>query len=143
MIVCREACNLPLPYTYSKYLYYSSFLIGLSSFVSFYYQDYKTFLFMFILFMSSIRFWRRPDYGWVRDLDMFLCKCIGVYFYMNTLCYYDEYCRAVSMHVLLCVLLFYAIELILYSLQCKKWIIFHMALHFYVSFFTPFILYML
>jgi len=138
-----DAFNLPLPYMYSKYLYYSSYLLGVSSCVSFYYQDYITFLFMFVLFLSSIHFWRRPDYGLQRDIDMFLCKCIAVYFYMNTLCYYDPYCQSVMINYFICVFLFYMTELILYSLKNKKWIVFHMAIHFYVSFFTPFLFYIL
>lgn len=143
MDIDENACTLPLPYTYSKYLYYSSFLIGMSSFVSFYYQDYISFFFIFLLFLSSIHFWSRPDYGIERDIDMFLCKSIAIYFYMNTLCYYDEYCRTFILNYFICVFLFYMIELVLYSLKNKKWIIFHMAIHFYVSFFTPFIFYIL
>ena len=143
MMDSMDPCKFPIPYSYSKYLYYSSFLIGISSFISFYYEDYKSFLFLFVLFISSIRYWRSPDYGWVRDLDMFICKCVGVYFYMNTLCYYDEYCRAVSIHVLMCMMIFYMIDIILCVMKNEKWIIFHMALHFYISFFTPFVLYIL
>jgi hypothetical protein len=138
-----DACSLPLSYNYSKYLYYSSFLLGISSCVSFYFQDYYTFLFMFVLFLSSIQFWRKPDYGLQRDIDMFLCKCIAVYFYMNTLCFYDEITRTIYSSCFTSILLFYMIEWLLYSLKNKKWIIFHMAIHIYVSFFTPFILYIL
>jgi len=142
-LICIDACTLPIPYSYSKYLYFSSHLIGLSSCVSLYYQDYITFLFMFALFMSSLRFWSKPDYGWVRNMDMFLCKCIAVYFYMNVLCYYDEYCRVVGFYCMMSNLFFYIVELILCSLKSNKWIIFHMFIHIHVSFFTPFILYIL
>jgi hypothetical protein len=138
-----DGCMLPLSYNYSKYLYYSSFLLGISSYISFYFQDYYTFLFMFVLFLSSIQFWRKPDYGLQRDIDMFLCKCIAVYFYMNTLCFYDEFSRTMYIYVFICLFLFLMIEWVLYSLKHKKWIIFHMAIHIYVSFFTPFILYIL
>ena len=44
-----DACSLPIPFAYSKYLFYSSFTIGDSSFISVYYKDYVTFLFMFML----------------------------------------------------------------------------------------------
>jgi len=138
-----DACSLPLSYTYSKYLYYSSFLLGFSSCISFYFQDYYTFLFMFVLFLSSIQFWRKPDYGLQRDIDMFLCKCIAVYFYMNTLCFYDEFCRTIYIYVFICLFLFLIIEWILFSLKHKKWIIFHMTIHIYVACFTPFVLYIL
>jgi hypothetical protein len=138
-----DACILPLPYEYSKYLFYSSFLIGASSFICAYYQDYLTFVIMFMMFLSSIHFWYRPDYGVGRDIDMFLCKCIVIYFYGNALFYYDEYCLELFMNSFVCVLFFYASELVLYSLKNKKWIVFHMAIHFYLSLFTPFILYIL
>jgi hypothetical protein len=138
-----DGCMLPLSYQYSKYLYYSSFLLGASACISFYFQDYYTFLFMFVLFLSSIQFWRKPDYGIQRDVDMFLCKCLAVYFYMNTLCYYDEFCRTMYMSCFICIFLFLMTEWILYSIKNKQWIIFHMAIHIYVSFFTPFILYIL
>lgn len=138
-----DPCSLPLSYNYSKYLFYSSFLLGISSYISFYFQDYYTFLFMFVLFLSSIKFWRKPDYGLQRDIDMFLCKCIAVYFYMNTLCFYDEFSRTMYIYVFMCLFLFLMIEWILFSLKHKKWIIFHMTIHIYVAFFTPFILYII
>ena len=138
-----DACRLPLPYAYSRYLYYTSFLIGISSLVSLYYQDYVTFLFMFLLFMSSIHFWKSPDYGHVRNIDMFLCKVIAVYFFINTLYFCDEFGRTVGFNAMSSIMIFYGIELILYSLGYKQWIVFHMSLHFYVSLFIPFILYIL
>ena len=138
-----NACALPLPYEYSRYLFYSSFLIGASSIVCILYQDYLSFVIMFMMFLSSIHFWYRPDYGIGRNIDMFLCKCIVVYFYGNMLCYYDEYCLVFFINSFLSVLFFYATELLLYYLKNKKWIVFHMAIHFYLSFFTPFILYIL
>lgn len=138
-----EACSLPLPYEYSKYLFYSSFLIGGSSFVSLYYQDTLTFLFMFIMFISSIRFWYKPDYGWVRDIDMCLCKIMAVYFFGITLYFYGEYYQFVYLNTLYSILFFYACELVCYACKNKKWIIFHMAMHFYFAIFVPFILYVL
>ena len=141
--ILMEACSLPLPYEYSRYLFYSSFLIGVSSFVSLYYDDLYSFLFMFVMFISSIHFWYKPDYGIGRDIDMFLCKLMTVYFYGNTLFYYDEYYHVIYINALYAVLFFYLCETILYSLKNTKWIVFHMAIHFYLSLFAPFILYIL
>jgi hypothetical protein len=138
-----EACSLPLPYKYSKYLFYSSFLIGISSFVSLYYQDILTFLFLFIMFLSSIRFWYKPEYGWIRDIDMCLCKIISLYFFGVTLYFYGEYYQTVYLIAVYELLFLYACELICYAYESKKWIIYHMAIHIYLSFWIPFILYVL
>lgn len=138
-----EACTLPLSYEYSKYLYYSSFLIGVSSVVCAYHKDYASFLFMFIMFLSSIHFWYKPDYGMGRNIDMFLCKMINFYFYADTLFFYDDFYHAVYKNGLYNVLFLYLMEHIFYYCKNKKWIIFHMAIHFYLSLFTPFVLYIL
>ena len=138
-----DACRLPLPFTYSQYLYYTSFLLGVSSCVSFYFRDYTTFVFLFVLFLSSIQFWSRPDYGLQRDIDMFLCKCLAIYFYINTLCYYDEFNRTIAIILFVTVNLLLLTEWILFICKNKQWIVFHMAIHIYVSFFIPFICYFL
>lgn len=138
-----DACRLPLSYQYSKYLYYSSFLIGVSSTVSLYYKDYITFLFMFVMFLSSIQYWVKPEYGFKRNLDLFLCKVIGTYFYADTLIFYDEFCREVYVNVGYTILFLFFMEHVFYYLKNKKWIIFHMAIHFYFAILTPFVLYTL
>jgi hypothetical protein len=133
----------PLDYSYSQYLYYTSFLIGASSLVSLYYGDYVTFLFMFILFLSSIKFWRKPDYGFIRNLDMFICKCVIVYFFLNSCIYQDEISRGMIVISILNGIIFYICEIICYFIKSAKWIIFHMGLHIHLSFVTPFVLYIL
>lgn len=138
-----DAYSLPLSYEYSKYLFYSSFLLGISSVISLYYKDILTFLFMFILFISSICFWYRPTYGLIRNIDRSLCKIITIYFLVITIYFYDEYSQAVYINSFYCGIYFYIIELICYAYKSKKWIIFHMAIHFYVSLLTPFVLYIL
>jgi hypothetical protein len=138
-----DPCSLPLHYNYSKYLFYSSFLLGFSSLICFAFGDYYNFLVLFILFLSSIKFWRKPDYGITRDIDMFLCKCLTVYLGWNSIFYYTDHTREICFMCFICCLFFYATELILYAYKSKYWIIFHMAIHFYVAFFTPFALYIL
>jgi hypothetical protein len=138
-----EACSLPIPFAYSKYLFYSSFTIGASSFISVYYKDYVTFLFMFMLFLTSINYWYKPDYGLRRDIDMFLCKVINIYFYLMTLSVYDEYCNVIFVYGFYNVLFLYLMEHICCYFKNRQWIIFHMVIHFQLSFFTPFVLYIL
>ena len=138
-----DACSLPISYKYSKYLYASSFTIGASSIVSVYYKDYVTFLFMFMLFLTSINYWYKPDYGLRRNIDMFLCKVINLYFYLTTLSLYDEYCNVFFVNAFYNVLFLYLLEHIYCYFNNKQWIIFHMAIHLQLSFFTPFLLYIL
>jgi hypothetical protein len=138
-----EACRLPISYEYSKYLYYSSFLIGVSSTISLYYKDYSTLLFMFLLFLTSINYWQRPDYGFRRNIDMFLCKIIALFFYIKTTIFYDEFISEIFVNCAYNIFFLYAVELLLWHYRNKKWIIFHMAIHFYLSVITPFSLYLL
>jgi hypothetical protein len=138
-----ESCKLPISYEYSKYLYYSSFLIGVSSTISMYYKDYSTVLFMFLLFLTSINYWKRPDYGFRRDVDMFLCKVIAVFFYLKTTIFYDEFVAEIFINSAYNIFFLYAMELLLWHYHNKKWIIFHMAIHFYLSVLTPVALYLI
>lgn len=138
-----DGCRLPISYEYSKYLYYSSFLIGVSSTISLYYKDYSTLLFMFILFLTSINYWKRPDYGFRRDVDMFLCKVIALFFYLKTTIFYDEFVSEIFINSLYNIFFLYAMEQILWHYRNKKWIIFHMTIHFYLSVLTPFCLYLI
>jgi len=136
-----DACSLPLPYEYSQYLFTSSFLMGISSCVCLYYKDYLSFFFMFMLFLTSIQFWYKPNYGWRRDLDLFMCKAFSIYFFGNTM-FRSEFSQAVYRSGFYSTLFFYLIETILHRFKHKKWIVFHMAIHIY-TFFIPFVLYRL
>jgi len=138
-----EACRFPIPYVYSKYLFYSSFSIGASSLVSIYFKDYVTFLFLFMLFLTSINYWYKPDYGLRRDIDMYLCKVINVYFYVTTLRVYSEYSNVFFVNAFYHIMFLYFIEHILYRFKNKKWIVFHMAMHLHLAVLTPFILYII
>lgn len=138
-----SSCSYPMSYEYSKYLFYSSFLIGVSAGFSLYYKDSTSFCFLFLLFLSSINHWYKPVYGLKRDIDLFICKAISVYFYGNTLFFYDEFCREVYLNGLYSVLFLFFMEYLCFYFKIKKWIIFHMAIHFYLAVFTPFVLYLL
>jgi len=136
-----DGCNMPLAYEYSRYLFYSSFSIGISSLVCMYYEDSMTFAFMFLLFLSSIHFWYKPDYGLFRNLDMFLCKCLVFYFYIQLICYYEDTYRDLFTIGFMQIMTLYAIELWLYAQKNTKWIILHMSMHLYFSMIIPCILY--
>jgi hypothetical protein len=138
-----ESCSLPLPYEYSKYLFYSSFLIGASSFVCLYYRDYNTFTLMFMLFLTSTYYWISPDYGIRRNIDMFLCKMIGAYFYGLTILFRSEFYSTMYIYALYNITFLYLLEYIYVYYNSAQWIIIHMGIHFYISFFTPFVLYIL
>ena len=138
----RLACSLPLPYEYSKYLLFSSCFIGLSSMMCLYYKDYLSFLMMFALFLSSLNYWSNTVDGFGRKFDILLCRCFGLYFYVDTLLTKDEFCREIYKYGLYNVLFLFLIEHLLYLHKNPKWIILHMGVHFY-SIFTPFVLYIL
>lgn len=133
----------PLKNEYTRYLYYTSYLVGISSMVSFYHRDYTTFVYMFILFLTSINYWNNPAPGWRRDIDKFVCKIINVYFYETTLFFQNEFRHQVFVNTLWHVLFLYFLEWIYFYYQNPSWIIIHMMLHFYLSFSVPFVLYIL
>jgi len=136
-----DACSLPLPYEYSKYLFMSSFLMGASSLMCLYYKDYVTFLFLFLLFLSSIQFWRKPEIGWRRSIDLWMCKLVALYLYGNTM-FCDEYTRTVYLNGFYSMVFLFFMSHLYYYFKQKQWIIFHMTIHLY-TFFTPVVLYML
>lgn len=135
--------SIPANYENVEYIYYTSYLIGLSSMICLYYGDMSTFFMMFALFLTSIHFWYNPSYGIGRDVDLFLSKFIVVYFYGITILYHNEYCRDVFVYVVYQVAFLYFVEHILIYLQNSQWIALHMMIHIYLAFFTPFILYIL
>jgi hypothetical protein len=137
-----DAFSLPLPYEYSKYLFCSSFFMGASSFIFLYSLDYMSFFFMFMLFLTSIQFWYKPTIGWKRDLDLFMCKALSLYFFGNTLLFHDDFSHAIYLSGFYSTVFFYIMSHVCYYFKSKKWIIFHMTIHFY-TFFTPFALYRL
>uniref|UniRef100_A0A6C0D1Y3 TLC domain-containing protein n=1 Tax=viral metagenome TaxID=1070528 RepID=A0A6C0D1Y3_9ZZZZ len=129
-----EGCSLPLPYKYSKYLFCSSFLMSVTALVTLYYDEGYTSLYYFLLFLTSINFWRRPEYGFRRQLDQLLVYSGCLYVLYNVfLVLKTEFQRVTFISLFACVLIFDIIELLLCYFNSTKWIIFHMAIHLYVS----------
>jgi len=133
----------PLKNEYTIYLYYTSYLLGLSSLVSYYYNDYLTFFCMFAVFLTSINYWKNPRYGIARNIDLFLVRFIAAYFYVSTFIYCDEYNHTVYNGCLYNTLFLFFMEHIYVYFNNKQWVVIHMTLHMYLSFLTPFVLYIL
>lgn len=127
----------------TPYLFYTSFLIGASSLVSLYKKDYSTFFFLFLLFLTSINYWKNPKQGISRNVDVFLVRFINVYFYGMTMVYCNEFQHTVFMNSLYSAMFLFLIEHVYAYYHHPHWVIFHMAIHIYLSFFTPFVLYIL
>jgi len=128
-----EGCVYPIPYKYSKYLFYSSFLMFLSFIFALYFNEGYISIYFFLLFLTSINFWRKPEYGLRRNLDKML-----VYFGVIYTLYYiyllsGTFYKMMFLNIFICVLIFHITEYILCYLNSTKWIIFHMAMHLYVS----------
>ena len=133
-IKIREGCIYPLPYKYSKYLFLSSFLMALTALIAIYFNEGFTSLYYFLLFLTSINFWRKPQYGLRHKIDKLLVYAgvIYVFIYIYILLN-KEFYRIMFINLFLCILMFNIIEHICCYLQSTTWIIFHMAIHLYVS----------
>lgn len=134
MEIENNGCGLPLPYKYSKYLFGSSFLMSGTAIFTLYYDEGITSLYYFLLFLTSINFWRRPEHGFRRQLDQVLVYsgCLYV-LYSVFLILKTEFQRVTFISLFLSVLLFDIAEIILCYFNSTKWIVFHMAMHLYVS----------
>jgi hypothetical protein len=138
----KEGLEYPLQYKYSKYLVYSSFTMSISSLFALYFDEWLTSIYYFILFLTSINFWRKPEYGLRHKIDKILVYIGVVYIFFNQyLLLNKEFYRVALLDMFICILLFFMIEHILCYFHSTKWIIFHMAIHIYVSMMGIFILF--
>ena len=129
-----EGICFPISYSYSKFLFYSSFSMLLSAIIAIIMNDKYISIYFCLLFLTSINYWRRPEYGLRRNIDLCIVY-IGEFAILYQLFLLkSEFDRHVVLSILLCVILFYIIEHILVYFKSLKWIIFHMAIHMYSSF---------
>jgi hypothetical protein len=137
-----EGYNYPLPYKYSKYLVYSSCTMSITALVSLYFDETITSIYFFVLFLTSINFWRKPEYGIRHKIDKILVY-IGVIYvlFYEFLLLNKEFYRTIFIYLFICIILFFIIEHILCYFYSTKWIIFHMAIHIYVSMMGIFVLF--
>ena len=120
-------------YEDTKFLFYTSFLFLISSFLILLYDSFTTSIMIFLLFLSSISHWKRPDNQVIKILDMIIVKLVGVLYFINSL-YKDEFYRVFSTNIAISVLIFYIIEHILDFYRNNQWIIFHMTIHIYAAY---------
>jgi len=121
------------PRKYSKFMFYSSFSMLVAAFISYIMNDIYITSYFFILFLTSINHWRRPEYGMRRNIDL-LMVYLGLFIILFQICLLkselNRYCLA---SLILCCIIFYTIEHILAYYNNVKWIIFHMTIHIYAS----------
>ena len=130
----NDGCGYPLPYKYSKYLFLSSFLMSLTALIAIYFDEGIVSIYYFLLFLTSINFWRKPEYGLRHKIDKLLVYAGVVYVFIYIYILLNkEFYRIMFINLFICVLAFNMIEYILCYLESTKWIIFHMAIHLYVS----------
>ena len=129
-----EGCCYPLPYKYAKYLFYSSFSMSLTALIALYFDEGITSIYYFVLFLTSINFWKKPEYGLRRNLDKLLVYT-GVFYTIFTIynLLHKEFYRVMFFNMFVCLIAFDTIETILCYYHSTQWIIFHMAIHIYVS----------
>jgi hypothetical protein len=128
-----EGVNIPMSYNYSKFLFYSSFCMLISTLIAIYMNDIYITIYFFLLFLSSINYWRKPEYGFRRNIDLLVVN-LGILGLLSQICLLkNEFCRYVYISLVLCAAMFYIFEHILSYMISAKWIIFHMTIHIYVS----------
>ena len=139
----NDGCVYPLPYKFSKYLFLSSCLMSLTALIALYFDEGITSLYYFLLFLTSINFWRKPEYGLRHKIDKLLVYCgvLYVLFYIYILLN-KEFYRIMFMNIFACVIMFDIISRTLCFYKSTKWIIFHMSIHLYVSMMGLFILFL-
>jgi hypothetical protein len=137
-----EGCRYPLPYKYSKYLVMSSCLMSLSALFALYFDEGFISIYFFLLFLTSINFWRKPQYGIRHKIDKMLVYTGVIYFLFYTYILLNkEFYRIMFLNLFICVLSFDIIERICCYFNSTKWIIFHMTVHLYVSIMGLFIIF--
>ncbi len=79
------------PKQYS-YIYKTSFLFLISSLYAMYRGYYDLALLAGCVFLTSINYWRKPDYSWRRYLDIFIVLIVFTYLHIRA--YKAEYMYA-------------------------------------------------
>jgi hypothetical protein len=125
--------KLIIPIQYSKFLFYSSFSMLVSAIIAIIINDIYVTTYFFILFLTSINYWRRPEYRLRRNIDLFVVNCGIIIVFYQVCLLKNEFCRYVFFSMSFCSAVFYIIENILEYYNNLQWIIFHMAIHLYVS----------
>ena len=90
-----EGVHLPISYNYSKFLFFSSFSMLISALIAIYMNDKYITIYFFLLFLSSINYWRKPEYGFRRNIDLLIVN-VGIIVLLSQICLLkNEFCRHV------------------------------------------------
>ena len=65
--------GLVMPKPQADYLFYTSFSSLVGSLYGFYKKQYINSLGVFLIFVTSINYWRNPVHGWRRNIDIIMC----------------------------------------------------------------------
>jgi len=123
-----------IPFETTKYVCMSSVFIGISAIILYLLEVYDFSFFMGILCMTSLNHWRKYELGgWRQRIDLTWVNICFVYFTKNILYKGTEFQQYLAFSVLICMILFFQIS----KSSIQYWLIFHMAIHLYVSFFVP------
>ena len=130
-----------IPIYYSKFLFLSSFSMLISAIIAVIINDVYVTLYFFILFLTSINYWRKPEYGLRRNIDLFVVNCGIILVFYQVCLLKNEFCRFMFLSLAFCSLIFYIIEHILTYFNNLQWIIFHMTIHLYMSLTALFVIF--
>ncbi len=130
-----------MPNKYSKFLFYSSFSMLISAIIAIIINDLYVTVYFLLLFLTSINYWRRPEYGLRRNIDLFVVNCGVIIVFWQVCLLKDEFCQYIFLCLCACSVVFYIIEHILQHYDNLQWIIFHMAIHLYVSLSALFVIF--
>jgi hypothetical protein len=132
---------LLIPNNYSKFLFYSSFSMLISAIIAIIINDLYVTVYFLLLFLTSINYWRRPEYGLRRNIDLFVVNCGIIIVFWQVCLLKDEFCQYMFLVLCACTVVFYIIEHILQHYNNLQWIIFHMAIHLYASLSALFVIF--
>lgn len=124
---------LVVPLSYSKFLFYSSFSMLVSVIIAIIVNDIYVTCYFLLLFLTSINYWRRPEYGLRRNIDLFVVRCGMIIVFYQVCLLKNEFCRFIFLSMAFCSTMFFVLENILSYLNIVQWVIFHMAIHLYMS----------
>jgi hypothetical protein len=128
-----DGYKIPMTYEYSKFLFYSSFCMGISAFIAYIMNDLYITSYFILLFLTSINHWRQPEYGLRRNIDLTVVAIGFFYVLLKIFLLKDEFHRAGLVILGICGVTMFIFEYALEYFDSPKWIIFHMTLHIYAS----------
>ena len=133
--------KLPMCYEYSKYLLYSSCFIGISAIIAYIMNNLYAFVYLILLLLTSINYWRKPEYGLRRNIDLAAVSIGALYASSNLFLLKDEFHRVGLLIIIICTFTLFILEHILEYLDSPKWIVIHMILHIYFVCGTLFVIF--